>query len=183
MIWLLLRFSYSITAINCSDTQPYQMICEEVENCKLDESVDLSCVVFHSTICSGPRKFIKHNISCRYCFQLPSTEIECEVLTDCNPSISLFPTQCRPLSYCMGSSIFEKRTKCMKSDKKLTTAFLLSLFLGAVGADRFYLGYYVSAVFKLITLGGFGIVYMIDLLLLLFGYLGPANGALFPERL
>jgi TM2 domain-containing membrane protein YozV len=71
----------------------------------------------------------------------------------------------------------------MRSAKSQKTALLLSLFLGAFAADRFYLGYYVSASFKLVTFGGLGIAYMADLFLILFGYLGPADGSLFPERL
>jgi hypothetical protein len=57
------------------------------------------------------------------------------------------------------------------------------MFLGGLGADRYYLGYYVTAVFKMLTLGGFGIVYTLDIFLLLFGFLCPADGSLFPERL
>ena len=51
-----------------------------------------------------------------------------------------------------------------------------------LAADRFYLGHYVTAVFKLITIGGLGIAYMIDLFLILFGFLGPADGSLYTER-
>jgi TM2 domain-containing membrane protein YozV len=56
------------------------------------------------------------------------------------------------------------------------------LFLGVFGADRFYLKYYVHGVFKMLSFGGLGIVYMFDLLLILFGFLGPADGDLFTER-
>jgi TM2 domain-containing membrane protein YozV len=71
----------------------------------------------------------------------------------------------------------------MKSTKSQRVAFWLSLFLGVFGADRYYLGYYVSAVFKMLTLGGLGIVYFIDLCLIVLGYLGPGDGSLFLERI
>jgi TM2 domain-containing membrane protein YozV len=71
----------------------------------------------------------------------------------------------------------------MRSSKSQKTAFLLSLFLGGFAADRFYLGWYTTAAFKLLTFGGLGIAYMADLFLILFGFLGPADGSLFPERL
>jgi len=47
-------------------------------------------------------------------------------------------------------------------ERKFSTTLLLSLFLGWLGEDRFYLGQGVVAFFKLITLGGFGIWYLID---------------------
>lgn len=184
MIWIIfIEFSFSYNIINCSDARPHQMLCEPNKNCALDEPVNLRCVVFHSTICTGPRIFFKKNVSCRYCYQLPPNEIFCHVLTDCSQSLSILQTRCYPMNYCMGPSIFEKNCKCMKSYKSQKTAFLLSLFLGGVGADRFYLGYYVTAVFKMLTFGGFGIAYIIDLLLILFGYLGPSGGFVYPERI
>lgn len=50
--------------------------------------------------------------------------------------------------------------------KKWLTAFVLSLFLGVIGADRFYLGKSGTAVLKLITLGGFGIWALIDFIMI-----------------
>ena len=54
-----------------------------------------------------------------------------------------------------------------------------SIFLGGFAADRFYLGYYGWAVFKLLTLGGLGVWTLIDVVLVGSGYLGPANGSLY----
>ena len=50
--------------------------------------------------------------------------------------------------------------------KKWLTAFILSLFLGVVGADRFYLGKSGTAVLKLITFGGLGIWALIDFIMI-----------------
>ncbi len=50
--------------------------------------------------------------------------------------------------------------------KNWLTAFFLSLILGGLGADRFYLGKPGTAVLKIFTLGGFGIWYLIDLIMI-----------------
>ena len=183
MIFFLFFSVFSEELINCSDALPSQMLCEEISDCVLDEIVDFQCHVFHSTICSGPRSFTKSGSRCRYCFQLPEDKIRCEMNTNCDNGISYGQTKCVPLDFCMGPSIFEKRAKCEKTDKSQKTALLLSFFLGVFAADRFYLGHYITAVFKLLTFGGFGIAYFIDLMLIVTGSLGPANGALYPERL
>ncbi|MCF8588246.1 NINE protein [Gordonia liuliyuniae] len=52
------------------------------------------------------------------------------------------------------------------SDKEWMTALLLSVFLGGLGIDRFYLGYTGLGVAKLVTLGGCGIWALIDLVLI-----------------
>lgn len=46
--------------------------------------------------------------------------------------------------------------------KNPTTALILSIFLGAYGVDRFYIGDTGMGVGKLITCGGFGIWAIID---------------------
>lgn len=62
------------------------------------------------------------------------------------------------------------------SDKDWLTATLLSLFVGTLGIDRFYLGYTGLGVLKLITLGGCGIWALIDLILIALNQVKDANG-------
>ena len=56
-------------------------------------------------------------------------------------------------------------------------AVLLSALVGSLGVDRFYLGYVGTGVLKLITIGGFGIWWLIDLILIATKSLGPADGS------
>ena len=62
------------------------------------------------------------------------------------------------------------------SDKEWLTAVLLSFFVGWLGIDRFYLGHTGLGVLKLISLGGFGIWYIIDLILIVTGNLKDSQG-------
>jgi TM2 domain-containing membrane protein YozV len=47
-----------------------------------------------------------------------------------------------------------------------TAVFFISLFLGLIGIDRFYTGKKISDVIKLLTHGGSGIWWLIDLLII-----------------
>jgi TM2 domain-containing membrane protein YozV len=55
--------------------------------------------------------------------------------------------------------------EAVKKDKNWIAALLLSILVGGLGIDRFYMGYIGLGILKLITLGGFGIWWLIDLIL------------------
>jgi TM2 domain-containing membrane protein YozV len=60
--------------------------------------------------------------------------------------------------------------------KKKVTALLLSIFLGELGIDRFYLGKVGTGLLKLVTVGGGGIWWIIDIILIATGSMKDKHG-------
>ena len=67
--------------------------------------------------------------------------------------------------------------------KSKTTALILSILVGGLGVDRFYLGYTGMGVLKLLTGGCLGILWIIDIVNIATGRLLPADGTGYDEDL
>ncbi len=65
--------------------------------------------------------------------------------------------------------------------KSKTTALILSVLVGGLGIDRFYLGYTGMGVLKLLTGGCFGVLYIIDIVSIATGKLLPADGSAYED--
>lgn len=79
---------------------------------------------------------------------------------------------------CFGDRTFIKEVKCVKfGGHHFVTILLFSVFLGFIGLDRFCLGHIPTAVGKLVTLGGLGVWWIIDVVLLVTGQLQPKDGS------
>ena len=66
--------------------------------------------------------------------------------------------------------------KDMGNPRSWHAALLLSIFLGYLGIDRFYIGRTRSAIIKLITLGCFGVWWLSDIILIASEYRKDAWG-------
>ena len=64
----------------------------------------------------------------------------------------------------------------LSTGKPFTTTLILSIFLGGLGIDRFYLGYTLLGILKLITGGFFGIWWIIDIVLILTRKMTDSDG-------
>jgi TM2 domain-containing membrane protein YozV len=61
--------------------------------------------------------------------------------------------------------------------KSYHKAVWLSILLGGLAADRFYLGHIGMGFFKLLSFGGFGLWTLIDVAFIMCRYLTPADGS------
>lgn len=68
----------------------------------------------------------------------------------------------KPLAFCSCERDWTG-PECNVRRKSQVTTFLLSLFLGWLGIDYFYLGYVWWAILKLFTLGGLGLWWLVDI--------------------
>jgi len=64
----------------------------------------------------------------------------------------------------------------MNSEKDWMVTLLLAILVGGLGIDRFYSGSILLGVLKLFTLGGFGLWWLIDLIMLVTGSYKDGNG-------
>ncbi len=95
--------------------------------------------------------------------------------------VALTSVCCRALECieCRGSRTFLRRgVPCIKyTNHFFLTTLLYSILLGFLGLDRFCLGKTGTAVGKLLTLGGLGIWWLVDIVLIVTGRLMPEDGS------
>ena len=70
-----------------------------------------------------------------------------------------------PIRRGKGTYFPAKEVPGLFSDKEWLVGLLLSVFVGSLGVDRFYVGHIGLGIFKLLTCGGLGIWSLIDIVL------------------
>ena len=64
----------------------------------------------------------------------------------------------------------------VQSSKSWVATLLLFIFLGGFSAHRFYVGKVGTAILQILTLGGLGIWYLIDFIMILTSNFTDSNG-------
>jgi len=70
----------------------------------------------------------------------------------------------------------------MGSGKDWTVTLILSALLGTFGVDRFYLGYIGLGILKLVTFGGCGVWWLVDVILIAMNKIPDAQGVPLRQR-
>ena len=99
--------------------------------------------------------------------------VECGKLINIKAEVSRYCGVRQPIFY--ANQPFQQQNNTFQDDRWLP-ALLFCFFLGPFGAHRFYLGQIGTAVIQLLTLGGCGIWYLIDLIMIIVGKYKDANG-------
>lgn len=63
-----------------------------------------------------------------------------------------------------------------KSEDKILPAFLFCWLLGLFGAHRFYVGKPITAILMILTCGGFGVWWLVDLIMIICGAFTDKDG-------
>ncbi len=79
------------------------------------------------------------------------------------------------------TEVADSRAVVDVSPKKRLVALLLCIFLGAVGAHRFYVGKIGTGILWLVTLGLLGIGALVDLIMIIVGSFKDKEGRVLEE--
>jgi TM2 domain-containing membrane protein YozV len=77
---------------------------------------------------------------------------------------------------CTSCGVMQPLPQSMATEKRILPAGLLCFFLGVFGAHRFYVGKIGTGLLQLFTLGGLGIWWLVDLIMLVSGEFRDKEG-------
>ena len=182
-MFVFIFFSLVLSEYQCENYWPYQYECN-TDQCDIGSNVTITCSLSSNFSCVGSTT-ITRVVPCIYCWQLEEEKLRCYFSEyKCKRSKRPQFTTCTVNQHveCLGPRKFEMMKYCdEKRGRSFYITLLLSVFFGGFGADLFYLGYIALGFAKLLTLGGFGIWSILDMVELLTGNLIPEDGSMFMD--
>lgn len=174
--------------------------CEQIPVQCLECSLDTDCIYGDETVSQcrmlngscfnsqmKPVSIFHRSYICRYCYQTPLDDLVCTPNMACRrtQNSNRYKANCTiadDTQLCLGHRAFYRNIECnWTSGYKKSAALIISIFLGGLGLDRFYLGHIKEGFGKLFSFGGLGIWTLIDAILIACGYLKPEDGSVYVE--
>ena len=177
-----------IGLISCDRIPVQCLACSIATDCKYGEELSTTCRMLNGSCLNPLQKRVvsfQRSYTCRYCYQTPLDELACTSNLTCrhHQNSNRYKANCTiadDRQLCLGSRTFYRNIECnWTSGQKKSSALLLSIFLGGLGFDRFYLGHVKEAFGKIFSFGGLGIWTLIDAVLIACGYLTPDDGSVY----
>lgn len=172
----------------CDEISVECLDCSITNDCIYGDKLLTKCRMLNGSCLNSQRKPVysfERFYTCRYCYQFPLDELACTANLTCNhhQNSNRYKSNCTiadDKQICLGSRTFYRNIECnWTSGQKKSNALLLSIFLGGLGFDRFYLGHVKEAFGKIFSFGGLGIWTLIDAVLIACGYLTPEDGSVY----
>lgn len=118
---------------------------------------------------------------CEYCgAKMPAERVETQVIHAQNVTVNNYYQQAGTRTSNPGQSTQRVDLNVgfspVVSPKSRTIALLLCVFLGYFGAHRFYAGRILMGIVYLLTLGLFGVGWLVDIVLVALGRMRDGNG-------
>ncbi|CAF1547100.1 unnamed protein product, partial [Adineta ricciae] len=169
-----------LSLIPCDQVPVELLDCSITTDCVYGEELSSSCRTLNGSCLNTNQKpvsWFQRSYICRYCYQVPLDDLACTHNIACrhHQNSNRYKSNCTiadNTQLCLGSRTFYRNIECnWTSGYKKWNALLLSIFVGGLGFDRFYLGHIKEAFGKIFSFGGLGIWTLIDSVLIACGYL------------
>jgi hypothetical protein len=174
----------------CGDI-PFQCLsCSLRKDCIYGESLSSTCQMLNGSCLTEANKLVsifERSYICRYCYLTPLDDLACTPNTACRrtQNANRYKSNCTVADdrqLCLGARTFYRNIECnWTSGHKKSTGMFLSIFLGGLGFDRFYLGHIKEGFGKIFSFGGLGIWTLVDAVLIACGYLTPDDGSVYVQ--
>jgi TM2 domain-containing membrane protein YozV len=77
---------------------------------------------------------------------------------------------------CTGCGVMQPAARALDADRTILPVFLLAFLFGALGVHRFFVGKVGTGILQFVTLGGLGIWWLVDMVMIVTGNFTDKEG-------